>query len=119
MMLRARRGFPMDQEHISSDCDDEPPTTLPIARPQPEPISTQVIHLKQADGWQTVISRVFALGEGRNCRFCPAKMCGQVADHCMVCVPCYVPDHLAPTFPLFGNTGLAGPLPTNRVADNR
>jgi hypothetical protein len=106
---------------MSDECASggDAPATLPINRPQPEPISTQAIQKKHSDGWWTTISRVFKNGEGRACRLCPAKMCGLDAHgHCMVSVPCYVPDKLAPTFPLLGDTGLSGPPTANRVADH-
>lgn len=96
------------------------PATLPICRAQPEPISTQVIQQQHSDGWWTTISRVFAGDEGRDCRLCPAKMCGlDEYGHCIVCVPVRVPDHLAPTFPLFGDARLVATLAANRAADNR
>ena len=85
-----------------------PIVTLP--KPPPQPISVHVHSRRRPDGWWTIISRVFRRGEGTRCRLCPRSMCNlDEHGHCLVEVPCYVPDELAPLFPLDGDTGLDGP----------
>src|SRR4051812_26460595 len=92
---------------------------LQILSFQPVPKSTHAIQKHRSDGWWTTISRVFKDGEEADCRLCPAHLCGvDEHGHCLVQVPCYVPDVLAPTFPLDGDTGLDGPPLANRVADS-
>lgn len=82
-----------------------------LAPPQPEPISLHVYRGGCPSHPHTTISKVFTMGEGRDCRLCPRSLCNlDEHGHCCFEVPCHVPDELAATFPLHGDARLVADL---------
>jgi hypothetical protein len=82
--------------------------TVPFRPRQPEPLSTQVVHLQG----MTVISRLYPVEQVAQCGNCAAGEC--TADNtgmCVIVVPRHIPDSQAASFRFAGpatGRGLGG-----------